>query len=267
MSRTRIQRQPARHSTVQVLVRPAPVPLWRQPRARLLLAGLLALTALAWVQGASAQALYRSVGPDGKVSFSDKPPEEAKSGRTAAGVGGGNVSATNSGGSGTLPYELRQVVNKYPVTLYTGAGCGPCGSGKAFLSNRGIPYVEKTVTSNEDIEALQRIAGDNSLPLLTIGSQQLKGYSDAEWGQYLEAAGYPKTSGLPANFRNPPASPLVAIQRPAVNTAAPAGQAGGSDGATTTINRRGSSGGAASGDAAAAPAPASNANNPAGIRF
>jgi hypothetical protein len=97
------------------------------------------------------------------------------------------------------------------------------------------------------VAALQRLSGQNSLPLLTIGSQQLKGFSDAEWSQYLDAAGYPKGSQLPAGWRNGPAQPLVA-QQPAAEPA----------------------------PAAAAPAPAADVpaaasgptpSNPAGIRF
>jgi hypothetical protein len=63
------------------------------------------------------------------------------------------------------------------------------------------------------------------LPSATIGGQQLKGYSDSEWSQYLDAAGYPKSSTLPAGYRNPAATPLVAktiAPAPAPAAAAPA---------------------------------------------
>jgi hypothetical protein len=84
-----------------------------------------------------------------------------------------------------------------------------------LLSSRGVPYTEKTVTSNEDIEALKRLTnGAPSLPFLTIGGQQLRGFSQIEWGQFLDAAGYPKTSQLPASSTPAPASPLVAAQEP-----------------------------------------------------
>jgi len=158
----------------------------------------------------NAQAVYRVVGPDGKVTFSDKPP--APSDRvTATGPAGKSV-----GGAGAaLPYELRQVAGKYPVTLYTSSNCAPCGSGRALLSNRGIPFAEKTVNTAEDSDALQRISGESSLPFLTIGGEQIKGYSDAEWTQFLDAAGYPKSSVLPAGYLSPAATPLVAVQKPA----------------------------------------------------
>ncbi|MEO7106744.1 MAG: glutaredoxin domain-containing protein [Rhodoferax sp.] len=165
---------------------------------------------------AQAQAVYRIVGPDGKVTFSDKPPVTASQGKVAT---TGTGAAAASSGSGSLPYELRQVVNKYPVVLYTSSACAPCDAGRSALTSRGVPFSERTVTTNEDKVALQRLTNDASLPYLTIGGQKIKGYSDLEWTQYLDAAGYPKTSALPANYRSVPAAPLVAVQ-----VAAPAGK-------------------------------------------
>jgi glutaredoxin len=109
---------------------------------------------------------------------------------------------------------LRQVTSKYPVTLYSAPECGPCATGRSLLTGRGIPFAERTVTTNDDIAALQRLAGESSLPFLTIGGQRIKGYSDQEWTQYLDAAGYPKTSMLPAGYKPTPASPLVSLQKP-----------------------------------------------------
>ncbi|MEO7643036.1 MAG: glutaredoxin family protein [Ramlibacter sp.] len=224
----------------------------------LLTASLVGLMAAAVAPTAGAQQVFRIVGPDGRVTFSDKPPAEPSARGAAAGSAG---SQAPTGGS-TLPFELRQLTGKYPVTLYTGANCAACGSGKAFLSSRGVPFVEKTVASNEDIDALQRLSGDSGLPFLTIGAQQLKGYSDAEWAQYLDAAGYPRTSQLPANFRNPPPSPLVALQRPAAAPPAGAADATSPGGTEVIVNRR--AGNAPQAPRPPAPAPATN---PAGITF
>lgn len=204
-------------------------------------AATLAVFAIAalWSTASLGQ-VYRIVGPDGKVTFSDKPPAEGNSRVGAA-------SGTSSGGNASpgLPYEIRQVAGKYPVTLYVGDNCGPCGAGRSMLTSRGIPFAEKTVNSNEDIQALQRLSGDTSLPFMTIGSQQLKGFSDGEWTQFLDAAGYPSSSTLPQSYRRPAAAPLVAVApAPAVAGATPARPA-----------------------PAPAPRPAPNNDNPAGIRF
>lgn len=208
-------------------------------------AATLAVFAIAalWSTASHAQ-VYRIVGSDGKVAFSDKPPVTEGTPR----VGAANSSSATGGVSAGLPYELRQVASKYPVTLYVGDNCGPCGAGRSMLTSRGIPFAEKTVSSNEDAQALQRLSGDSSLPFMTIGSQQLKGFSDSEWTQFLDAAGYPSSSTLPASYRQPAATPLVAIAAapapavapvPAARPAAPA----------------------------PAPRPAPNNDNPAGIKF
>lgn len=169
----------------------------------------IAVVATMATLNAHAQTVYRIVGPDGKITFSDKPP-----------ISGEKVTATGSNGkpvelgAAAMPFELRQIVNRYPVTLYTATNCSPCGSGRALLSGRGVPFTERTVNTSEDGEALQRLSGENSLPFLTIGGQKIKGFSDTEWTQFLDAAGYPSSSKLPGNYRSPAATPLVAVQKP-----------------------------------------------------
>ena len=174
---------------------------------------LLSLNALIFMAGsmlaplAQAQQVYRIVGPDGKVTFSDQPPPAASTAKVSAAKG----SPAGGVASASLPFELKQVASKYPVTLYSGDNCGPCGAGRSLLTSRGIPFSEKTVTTAEDVQALQRLSGDASLPFMTIGSQQLKGFSDAEWTQFLDAAAYPKSSVLPTSYRAPAPTALVTI--------------------------------------------------------
>ena len=124
------------------------------------------------------------------------------------------ASGSAAGGSG-LPFELRQVASKYPVTLYTAPQCAPCASGRSMLTARGVPFTERTVSTSEDIAQFNKQMGDSSLPVLNVGGQRIKGFSESEWGQYLDAAGYPKASILPATFKNAAPSPLVAVQKPA----------------------------------------------------
>ena len=188
---------------------------YKSPSRRLTCLALLLVAA-----GAMAQPIYRNVDKNGKVTFSDRAP--AASTEPAAAPQGASAPANTAG----LPYELRQVAQRYPVTLYTSEDCAPCSAARTLLTTRGIPFDERTVKSNEEIEALQRLSSQSSLPLLTIGSQQLKGYADNEWSQYLDAAGYPKSNSLPAGYRNGPARPLIAAQQaaPAPRAATPAAQ-------------------------------------------
>lgn len=160
---------------------------------------------------AHAQTIYRIVGADGKVTFSDKPP----AGSDQSKVLGTGVGVTNNAPSSTLPFELQQTSTKYPVTLYTAPKCAPCDMGRTLLTARGVPFSERTVTTVEDTEYLQRLTGESSLPYLTIGSQRHKGFSESEWNSTLDAAGYPKNSMLPSSFRHAPPAPLVALPKAA----------------------------------------------------
>ena len=187
-----------------------------------------------------AQPVFRIVGPDGKVIFSDKPPAVSNAKITPA------AGATGVGlASSSLPFELRQVAQKYPVTLYTGENCSPCQSARAMLITRGVPFSEKTVMTADDSQALLRLSGENSLPFATLGGQQLKGFSDAEWTQFLNAAGYPAASTLPSTYRQSAATPLVTVAA-APATTAPAAPARA---------------------AAPTPIPTPAVANPSGIRF
>ena len=223
---------------------------------------LLALTLGGFCSGLMAQQVYRIVGPDGRVTFSDQPPAASSNAKVTTGLGSRSGTDSNLA---SLPFELREVATKYPVTLYTGNNCGPCGSGRALLSARGVPFTERTITTPEDAEALTRLSGEASLPFMTIGAQQIKGFSDVEWAQFLDAAGYPKASALPAGYRNPPAAPLVASKKadaPAQVASAPQGGTTGTDTGNNVVSRRPGGNRPA---AAAAPQPANT--NPAGIKF
>ena len=187
------------------------------PFFRPALALVAVLSTLGWTSVAHSQAVYRIVGPDGKVSFSDRAPTQDAAPTAIARTD--NAPQASSGATAALPYALRQVATRFPVTLYTGSDCAPCTSARNLLINRGIPFTERTVVSNEDIAALERLSGSTSLPFGSIGGQQLSGFSDTEWSQYLDAAGYAKQSQLPPGYQRPAATPLVAVQQ-----AAPAAQ-------------------------------------------
>jgi glutaredoxin len=218
-------------------------------------ATLLALAALAVASGgAAAQQVYREVGAGGKVIFSDQPPAA-----NAQPVAPQGAASTVDGSATVLPYELRQVAQRYPVTIYTRDECGPCDAGRSLLVTRGIPFDERQIKTVLDQGALQRLSGQDSLPLLSIGGQQLKGFSDAEWSQYLDAAGYPKSIQLPAGYRRPAPQPMVA-SAPASPTS-PSSSA-----AQTAPNPSGQT--AAPVPSRPPPAPRGpTARNPAGIQF
>jgi len=167
-------------------------------------AAMLAMLLSGGCINVQAQTIYRSVAPDGRVTFSDRPP--ANTSQTTQLTAG----TTEAVVAANLPFALRQIVAKYPVTLYSANDCKPCDEGRILLRARGVPFSEKTVNTPDDTKAFERLFSSNALPFLTIGAQQLKGLVAAEWQQYLSFAGYPATSQLPAGYRDQAPQPLVA---------------------------------------------------------
>jgi glutaredoxin len=110
----------------------------------------------------------------------------------------------------TLPQELRLAATRFPVTLYSAADCPPCDAARQLLVQRGVPFSERLIVSEDDAGAMERVLGARTVPSLTIGSQALRGLSQADWTAYLDAAGYPRESKLPDTWQAPAATPLVA---------------------------------------------------------
>jgi glutaredoxin len=193
----------------------------RLQRLPSLVCGVLFLAA-----SAAALGQYKVVGPDGRITYTDRPSEATREAvrvqpvRAAENAGSAGLSPSATGG---LPYALRQVAERFPVTLYTRAGCAVCDRGRGALRQRGIPFAERTVDTDADVQALQGLEGLREVPLLRIGAQQLRGYNELEWSSYLDAAGYPGASQLPAGWRGWEPTPLVAAggRRQAASPPAP----------------------------------------------
>lgn len=206
---------------------------------------VLALGAALLAGTLAAQPIYRIVGADGRVTYSDSA--EAAVGRTTV-TEAGRAAAGDA--ASLLPPALRQLAMQHPVTLYTTGACAPCAAGRAMLVARGVPFAEKTITSAEDSEALLGLSGETALPLLAVGAQRVKGWSLLQWQAALDTAGYPARSQLPASYRWPPATPLA--------------------GPVEAQTRTGTAPGAALPPLLPpppGPAPSTGKPNPAGIRF
>jgi glutaredoxin len=184
----------------------------------------------------SAHALFKVVGPDGKVTYTDRPPPAAEGRATTVNRDGSSATTDIA-----LPFTLRQVMAKFPVTLYTTSKCDACDLGRALLTRRGIPFAERTATTDEDKAAWEKTVGAPEAPVLKVGAQVLRGFSSGAWEETLDVAGYSRTSQLPLNYKAAAAAPLV--ERKPAKPATPVAEA------------------------APAPAPVDAAANPNRIKF
>lgn len=163
---------------------------------------LLATALFTLASGALAQFKWRDAA--GGVHYGDNPPRDALDVQRL-GLGGGAGDDPLRG----LPFELRRTASTYPVVLYTSPQCAPCGAARELLRSRGIPFSERVVASREDFDQFQRLGHGSAVPVLTVGTQVLRMFQPEDWNRLLDAAGYPRTSQLPRNWRAPEPRPLV----------------------------------------------------------
>ncbi len=174
-----------------------------------------------------AVAQYKWLSADGRTVYSDVPPPGGAT-RMDARTERPTVSGSTSDRASAqvdLPFELKTTSSRYPVVLYTATDCVPCNAARQHLGARGIPFSEKSIATVADFDAFKaRGFSDNSFPAMTVGSEKAVGFEPGAFDRLLDAAGYPRTSKLPASYRQAAAEPMTTQQpaRAAAGVPAPA---------------------------------------------
>jgi len=152
---------------------------------QLIVAGTLA----ALLSSAQAGEMYRWVDKSGKVHYGDtRAPDAAE-------VEKKKFSTAPATGDEELSFDTRRAKQNFPVTLYVTDNCAdPCKQSRDLLSQRGIPFTEKNLATQEEIEAFKRVSGADAVPVLSVGRSWLKGFQAEKWQNELDGAGYPKAS-------------------------------------------------------------------------
>jgi len=165
---------------------------------------------------------YRWVGEDGRVHYTDTPPPAAaKSVQRKAG-------APNVIQTGQVPYALQQAAANFPVTIYTTDNCGDtCKDARALLTQRGVPYREVAVADEKSRAELKGVSGGDMVPVMTVGRSATRGFEPDMWHSALDAAGYPRSSGLTTPAQKP-AAPTAKAEAPRQAAEEPSSEARGS---------------------------------------
>jgi hypothetical protein len=155
---------------------------------------LIAFSLLVFALTAQAQ-LYRWTDENGKVHYTDTPPPaDAKNVQKKAPARPGGAEAAPAA---TQSYALQQALKNFPVIVYTSKDCGdPCKKGLDQLKKRGVPFTEKVVATQAEIDELAKLAGAPQVPVMVVGVVIQKGYGEQSWSDALDTAGYPK-AGTP----------------------------------------------------------------------
>ncbi len=140
--------------------------------------------------------LYRWVDKSGKVYYGDAPATEAEQ------VEKKKTPVVQDGED--MPYESYLARQNFPVTLYTAINCiEPCQMARGLLNQRGIPYTERSLTTQKELDDFKQASGSEQAPTLAVGKTYLIGFQAEQWNSELDIAGYPK-----ALLYRPPQEPI-----------------------------------------------------------
>jgi glutaredoxin len=153
---------------------------------------------------ALAAAQYKWLDADGRVTYGDNPPREAKKIERLR-----SPATDEADPMAGLPYEVRRAAAAFPLTLYTAPECGACDAARDLLRARGAPFAEVTVGTPQDRSAFLKLDLGDKVPVLVVGRQSVKEFSPEQWHRTLDTAGYPRSAQLPPAWRNPAPRPLT----------------------------------------------------------
>src|SRR5688572_21560967 len=142
---------------------------------------ILALMLPALVQGGT---LYRSVTPDGRILYSDQPPESGKVERTFnfANLPASPVPESVTQYRADLEKSVQKKLSgaadaKQPV-LYMAKWCGYCRQAEAYLAEKKISYQRHDIDTPDGKRAYAEATGaGKGIPLIHVGTQKVRGYS------------------------------------------------------------------------------------------
>ena len=179
------------------------------PRNLSAFASVLLLLAAAAAQAQT----YRWVDEKGRVQFGDSPPASAKGTKPAAGAPSpaaptAATTASAAPAEQPVPFEVQRLLKDFPVTLYTAPICKqPCEGVRALLNQRGIPFNEVQVWTEDTLNQLKTASRGDNVPALTVGRSAVTGFDTPRINALLDSAGYPAAGSVPARSQAAPPPP------------------------------------------------------------
>jgi len=141
---------------------------------------LILSLSLLFAHEALAQQVYKWKDAEGRTHYSNSPPPSSSQAEVVkdrlATVSGSNGSAQVSGGQ--------------RVVMFTTQSCGVCKMAKSYLTRKGVPYTERDIEVSDSAAADFKRLGGRGVPLILVGSEVMRGFSEQGMDNLLEQAGY-----------------------------------------------------------------------------
>ena len=152
---------------------------------------ILLLAAAAFGAGTPSQTtVFKSVGPDGRTLYGDRPPADGSLSSSLKIV----VPPSSPLSAETLAYveHLKQAgtttdtpLPNGQIALFTTTWCGFCKKAKAYLASNGLPFKEIDVESPAGAASYARAGGTRGVPLLVLNGRHVLGFSPSAYDALL----------------------------------------------------------------------------------
>ena len=145
---------------------------------------------------AQAETLYKVVGADGKITYTDRPPADSKSTTTLRFADApstplpASVLKNQAELQKTMQGRLSQAKKMDLIgtpTLFSASWCGYCTRAKAYLQSRGIRYREVDIDTADGGRTYFEAGGQRGVPLLMADGKRLEGFSDGAYDNFFSS--------------------------------------------------------------------------------
>jgi glutaredoxin len=143
--------------------------------------------------------VYKTVGPDGKVIYTDQPPVDPKTAATL------NIAEQPSSPlpASVLKYQeqlaksadkrlreaapLRANLSATP-TLFSATWCGYCRKAKSYMSSHKIAFQEIDIDTESGARAFFEAGGGSGVPMLIVDGRVTRGFTESSYNQVFAKA-------------------------------------------------------------------------------
>ena len=141
-----------------------------------------------------AETLYKVIGADGKITYTDQPPADRKSTTALRFADAPSTplpesvlkyqAALQKSMQGRLA-EAKKIDAIGSPTLFSATWCGYCTQAKAYMQLKGIRYREVDIDTPDGGRAYFEAGGQRGVPLLMADGRRIQGFSAGAYDNFF----------------------------------------------------------------------------------
>ena len=143
-----------------------------------------------------AETLYKVIGVDGRVTYTDLPPADRRSTLELKFTDAPVTSLPESvlknqaefaKGMQNQSAQAKKIDVSGPTTLFSASWCGYCTQAKVYLRTKGIAFRELDIDTPAGGCAYFEAGGQRGVPLIMVAGKRLSGFSTGAYDHFFAA--------------------------------------------------------------------------------